>query len=66
MLIVPALFIITMVVFLLVRFVPGCVIDLMLAQMKEQSGLDKELTHEYLTSVMGQVKLAVGSWTFIE
>ncbi|MBN2240350.1 MAG: ABC transporter permease [Dehalococcoidales bacterium] len=52
-LIIPTLFLITILVFLLVRFVPGDVIDMMLAQMSEQSGMGAELTAEYLRHAMG-------------
>lgn len=51
--IVPTLFIICILVFLLVRFIPGDVIDMMLAQMSEQSGLGAELTADYLRHAMG-------------
>jgi peptide/nickel transport system permease protein len=50
---VPTLFIICVLVFLLVRFIPGDVIDMMLAQMSEQSGLGAELTADYLRHAMG-------------
>ncbi|OGN89847.1 MAG: glutathione ABC transporter permease GsiC [Chloroflexi bacterium RBG_13_46_14] len=52
-LIIPTLFLITILVFLLVRFVPGDVIDMMLAQMSEQSGMGAELTADYLRAAMG-------------
>ena len=52
-LIIPTLFLITVLVFLLVRFVPGDVIDMMLAQMSEQSGMGAELTADYLRQAMG-------------
>lgn len=52
-LIIPTLLLITILVFLLVRFVPGDVIDMMLAQMSEQSGMGAELTAEYLRHAMG-------------
>jgi peptide/nickel transport system permease protein len=52
-LIVPTLLIICILVFLLVRFIPGDVIDMMLAQMSEQSGLGAELTADYLRHAMG-------------
>jgi len=51
--IIPTIFLITIVVFLLVRFIPGDVIDMMLAQMSEQSGMGAELTAEYLRQAMG-------------
>ena len=53
LLIIPTLGIVTVMVFLLVRFIPGDVIDMMLAQMSEQSGMGAELTEEYLREAMG-------------
>jgi peptide/nickel transport system permease protein len=53
LLIIPTLLLITILVFLLVRFIPGDVIDMMLAQMSEQSGMGAELTAEYLRTAMG-------------
>ena len=64
-LIIPTLVIITMLVFLLVRFIPGDVIDMMLAQMSEQSGMGAELTADYLRSAMGldqPVHIQYGRW----
>jgi len=64
-LIIPTILIITMLVFLLVRFVPGDVIDMMLAQMSEQSGMGAELTADYLRSAMGldvPIPLQYGRW----
>jgi peptide/nickel transport system permease protein len=53
LLMVPTLLIVTIIVFLLVRFIPGDVIDMMMAQMSEQSGMGAELTEEYLREAMG-------------
>ena len=53
LLIIPTLGLVTIIVFLLVRFIPGDVIDMMMAQMQEQSGMGAELTEEYLREVMG-------------
>lgn len=53
LLIIPTLGIVTIMVFLLVRFIPGDVIDMMLAQMSEQSGMGAELTEDYLREAMG-------------
>lgn len=50
---IPTLWFITVITFLLVRFVPGDVIDMMLAQMSEQSGLGAELTADYLRQALG-------------
>jgi peptide/nickel transport system permease protein len=51
--IIPTLLLITILVYLLVRFIPGDVIDMMLAQMSEQSGMGAELTADYLRQAMG-------------
>lgn len=62
---IPTLWIITVVTFLLVRFVPGDVIDMMLAQMSEQSGMGAELTADYLRSAMGldqPIHIQYGIW----
>ena len=53
LLIIPTLGLVTVIVFLLVRFIPGDVIDMMMAQMSEQSGMGAELTEEYLREAMG-------------
>ncbi len=53
LLMIPTLGIVTVIVFLLVRFIPGDVIDMMMAQMSEQSGMGAELTEEYLREAMG-------------
>ena len=52
-LIIPTLALVTIIVFMLVRFIPGDVIDMMMAQMQEQSGLGAGLTEEYLREEMG-------------
>jgi len=53
LLVIPTLWLITLLTFLLVRFIPGDVIDMMLAQMSEQSGLGAELTADYLRHALG-------------
>ena len=53
LLIIPTIGLVTIIVFLLVRFIPGDVIDMMMAQMSEQSGMGAELTEEYLREAMG-------------
>ena len=64
-LIIPTLLIITILVFMLVRFIPGDVIDMMLAQMSEQSGMGAELTADYLRHAMGldqPIHMQYGRW----
>ena len=49
----PTLLMVTLIVFMLVRFIPGDVIDMMIAQMQESSGMGAELTEEYLEEALG-------------
>ena len=50
---IPTLFLVTLTVFMLVRFIPGDTIDMMLAEMQESSGLGADLTREYLEELLG-------------
>ncbi len=50
---VPTLLMVTLIVFMTVRFIPGDVIDMVMAQMQEVSGLGSELTREYLEEALG-------------
>ena len=50
---VPTLLLVTLIVFMTVRFIPGDVIEMMMAQMQEASGLGSELTEEYLREILG-------------
>lgn len=50
---IPTLIIVTMLVFLSVRLIPGNVIELMVAEMAQQSGMGDELTVEYLREQLG-------------
>jgi peptide/nickel transport system permease protein len=50
---VPTLLLVTLIVFMTVRFIPGDVIDMMMVQMQEASGLGSELTEEYLREALG-------------
>ena len=50
---VPTLLLVTLIVFMLVRFIPGDTIDMMMAQMQESSGMGSELTREYLEEALG-------------
>lgn len=52
LLIIPTLLIVTAIVFLSVRFVPGTVLDLMVAEMGELTGIT-DLNVEYLKGVLG-------------
>ena len=50
---IPTVIIVTMLVFLSVRLIPGNVIELMVAEMAQESGMGEELTVEYLREQMG-------------
>ncbi|MFC2006202.1 ABC transporter permease [Chloroflexota bacterium] len=62
---VPTLFLVTIICFVTLRFIPGSVIDLMVAEMAEESGLGAELTAEYLMHELGMdrpVYVQYGEW----
>ena len=67
-LIIPTLFLVTILVFLLVRFIPGDVINLMVAERQMTSSLvpmDQELTAEVLREALGldvPVHVQYGRW----
>jgi peptide/nickel transport system permease protein len=52
---IPTIFFITMLIFLLVRFVPGDVVDLMVAEMGNSSGpsVNREITSEIVKQQLG-------------
>jgi peptide/nickel transport system permease protein len=67
---VPTMFLVTLIVFFSVRFIPGDVIELMIAEMvgEEATTLDIELTEEALRSQMGlnvPVHIQYGRWVGI-
>jgi peptide/nickel transport system permease protein len=65
LLIIPTLFLVTVLVFLLVRLIPGNVIDLMVATMSKQSELGMELTAERLRHALGMdlpIQIQYGRW----
>ena len=53
LLIIPTLFIVTIIVFFSVRFIPGDVIDLMVTEMAQESGMGSELTAETIRTSLG-------------
>jgi len=53
LLLIPTLFVVTLLVFFSIRFIPGSVIDLMVAEMSEQSGTGQEINVEYIRGIMG-------------
>jgi peptide/nickel transport system permease protein len=64
-LIVPTLFLVTIIVFGVMRMIPGDVIDLMVAEMASESGMGAELDPEYIREMLGlDVPLHVqyGGW----
>lgn len=67
-LIIPTLFLVTILVFLLIRFIPGDVINLMVAERQMTSSLvpmDQELTAEALRDALGlnvPVHIQYGRW----
>ena len=65
LLVVPTLFLVTVIVFAVVRVIPGDVIDLMVAEMGEESGMGEEIDAEYLRHVLGldePVHVQYGTW----
>jgi len=53
LLMIPTLFLVTLIVFFSVRFIPGSVIDLMVAEMAEESAPGQELTAEFVKQALG-------------
>ncbi len=66
LLILPTLFLVSLIVFLAVRFIPGDVIDLMLAEMSEETSvLQQEVTTAHLRQILGldvPVHIQYGRW----
>jgi peptide/nickel transport system permease protein len=63
LLIIPTLFVVTLIVFCSVRFIPGSTVDLMLAQMADSSG--ETADREYLVKAMGfdvPIHVQYGRW----
>ncbi len=52
-LILPTIILVTMITFSLVRFIPGTVLDLMVAEMAQESGMLDKLTIQYLKEQLG-------------
>ena len=50
---IPTLWLVTLIVFFSVRFIPGSVIDLMVAEMAEESAPGQELTAEFIKQALG-------------
>ena len=65
LLIIPTLFIVTVVVFATVRFIPGDVIDLMVSEIAEDVGVTADVTIEYIKEALGldvPVHVQYGRW----
>ncbi len=67
-LMVPTLVMVTMIVFLSVRFIPGSVLDLMVSEMTAEGGAATvQITEEYLKRQMGldvPIHVQYGRWVF--
>ncbi len=50
---IPTLFLVSILVFLTVRFIPGTVIDLMVAEMSQEASLGQEISVEYIKESLG-------------
>jgi len=65
LLIIPTLFLVTLIVFFSVRFVPGNVVDLMAAEMAAAAGTGGELTAKVIAHELGldvPVHIQYGKW----
>ncbi len=65
LLIIPTIIIVTIIVFFSVRFIPGNVIDLMVAEMQVESGLGAKLTSDYIRHALGfdlPIYVQYGRW----
>ncbi|MFC1977300.1 hypothetical protein ACFLWS_03425 [Chloroflexota bacterium] len=66
LLMIPTLFLVTLIIFFSVRFIPGSVIDLMIAQMggevaeKDLAIMEKDITHKLGLDV--PVHVQYGRW----
>ncbi|UCH42172.1 MAG: ABC transporter permease [Dehalococcoidales bacterium] len=64
-LIIPTLFLVTIIVFLLVRFIPGDIIELMVAEMSAEGTVTTEITAETIRTALGMdvpVHTQYGKW----
>lgn len=53
LLLIPTVFLVSIICFFSVRFIPGDVIDLMVVEMAQESGLGTELTTYYIREALG-------------
>ena len=64
LLMIPTMFLVTIIVFATIRFIPGNVIDLMVAEMAEEAGVG-ELTAQYIREALGldlPIHVQYGKW----
>jgi len=64
-LIIPTLFLVTIIVFLLVRFIPGDIIELMVAEMSAEGTVTTEITAQTIRTALGMdvpVHVQYGQW----
>ena len=62
---IPTIFIVTILVFFSVRLIPGSVIDIMVSEMAEESGLGSELAADHIRKLLGldvPVHIQYGKW----
>src|SRR5512147_780142 len=53
LLIIPTLVLVTILVFMTVRFIPGSVIDLMVAEMSMEASLGQQISEDYIKESLG-------------
>jgi len=53
LLMIPTLFLVTILVFMTVRFIPGSVIDLMVAEMSMEASLGQQISEDYIKHSLG-------------
>ncbi len=53
LLMIPTLFLVAILVFLTVRFIPGSVIDLMVAEMSQEASLGQQISADYIKESLG-------------
>jgi peptide/nickel transport system permease protein len=62
---IPTMLMVTVVVFALIRFIPGDIIDIMVSEMAHASGMETELTADHLRHVLGldvPIHVQYGRW----
>ncbi|MFH1382756.1 MAG: ABC transporter permease [Chloroflexota bacterium] len=65
LLMIPSVFLITIILFISLRFIPGNVIDLMVAEMATESGMGQQLTADYIKHKLGMdvpIYVQYGKW----